>query len=86
MYLYVYYLQGEKKKKKRVANGNARPWNREAAEKALQVEMEYQNAGANAVVVRFPDPDLSKEIVQGFHSSIENVHFQSPCGPRYIHP
>ena len=80
------FVQGEEpppKKKKRTSNGTSRPWNREAAEKALAVEAECQkNAGSNAIVVRFPDPELSKEIVQKFHSTIENVHFQAPCGAR----
>ncbi|KAF6205327.1 hypothetical protein GE061_019497 [Apolygus lucorum] len=72
------------KKKKRSANGTARPWDRDAAEIALKTEMEFKkNAGAHALVVRFPDPELSKDIIQKYNSAIENVHFQGPCSPRY---
>ncbi|KAL1131772.1 hypothetical protein AAG570_011385 [Ranatra chinensis] len=72
------------KKKKRTTNGTSRPWDREAAERALAMEAECQkNAGSNAIVIRFPDPELSKETVQKLHPTIENVHFQAPCGARY---
>uniref|UniRef100_A0A146M5M8 Protein painting of fourth n=1 Tax=Lygus hesperus TaxID=30085 RepID=A0A146M5M8_LYGHE len=72
------------KKKKRTTNGTSRPWDREAAELALKTEMEFKkNAGAHALVVRFPDPELSKDIIQQYNSAIENVHFQGPCSPRY---
>lgn len=73
-----------RKKKKRAANGTTRPWDKDAAERAHALELECQrSANAKSIVIRFPDPELSKEIVQGFHNSIDNVHFQGPCGGRY---
>lgn len=61
-----------------------RPWNREHAERALNVEMEYnRNIKAQSLIIKFPDPDLNKDIVRNFHPGIQNIHFQSPSGPRY---
>lgn len=72
------------KKKKRASNSTSRPWDKDAAEKAHALEMECQrSANAKSIVIRFPDPELSKEIVQGFNKQIDNVHFQGPCGVRY---
>lgn len=76
------------KKKKKDKSGkapvyNSRPWNREDAEKALALENECQrNSTEQSLVIRFPDPELSKEIVRKFHPSIESVHFQAPSGAR----
>ncbi|KAJ8669055.1 hypothetical protein QAD02_000314 [Eretmocerus hayati] len=62
----------------------SRPWNREDAERALRIESEYNKAvRAQSLIIKFPDPDLSKDIVKQFHSGIQNIHFQSPSGPRY---
>ncbi|XP_071455667.1 zinc finger homeobox protein 4-like isoform X2 [Hetaerina americana] len=62
----------------------SRPWNKEAAEKALSVENEYlKGLRSQSLIIRFPDPELSKEIVKKFHPGIENVHFQVPSGPRF---
>jgi CRISPR/Cas system CMR subunit Cmr6 (Cas7 group RAMP superfamily) len=61
----------------------SRPWDRDAAEKALAIEMEYLKALRNQnLIIRFPDPDLNKDIVKAFHPDIVNVHFQVPSGPR----
>ena len=62
----------------------SRPWNREDAEKALTVENEYtRSVKAKSLIIKFPDPDLNKDIVRKFHPGIQNIHFQSPSGPRF---
>ncbi|XP_012273009.1 RNA polymerase II-associated factor 1 homolog isoform X2 [Orussus abietinus] len=62
----------------------SRPWNREDAERALQIENEYnKTVKAQSLIIKFPDPDLNKDIVREFHPGIQNIHFQSPSGPRY---
>ncbi|XP_012229712.1 histone-lysine N-methyltransferase SETD1B-like isoform X2 [Linepithema humile] len=61
----------------------SRPWNREDAEKALKTENEYRTIEAQSLIIKFPDPDLNKDIVRSFHPGIQNVRFQSPSGPRY---
>ncbi|BES93439.1 RRM [Nesidiocoris tenuis] len=72
------------KKKKRTANGTCRPWTKEAAELALKAENEHKKKfGFTALVVRFPDPEISREMIQNYHSAIDNVHFQGPCSSRY---
>ncbi|XP_053673317.1 uncharacterized protein LOC128723586 [Anopheles nili] len=60
-------------------------WRFEDARKAILVEMEAvgQLRKPHVLLLRFPDPDLSKEIVQGFSASIENVIFHRPATPRY---
>ncbi|XP_003695726.1 reticulocyte-binding protein 2 isoform X1 [Apis florea] len=62
----------------------SRPWNREDAERALKIENEYNKTiKAQSLIIKFPDPDLNKDIVREFHPGIQNIHFQSPSGPRY---
>ncbi|XP_034251013.1 RNA polymerase-associated protein LEO1 [Thrips palmi] len=62
----------------------SRPWNRDDAEKALKVELETTlNLKNESLIIRFPDPELSRDIVKTYHPSIQNVHFQVPSGPRY---
>jgi len=61
----------------------SRPWNREDAERALKTENEYRTIEAQSLIIKFPDPDLNKDIVRSFHPGIQNIHFQSPSGPRY---
>lgn len=62
----------------------SRPWNREDAERALKIENEYnKTVKAQSLIIKFPDPDLNKDIVREFHPDIQNIHFQSPSGPRY---
>ncbi|XP_076384740.1 RNA binding domain-containing protein painting of fourth isoform X1 [Megalopta genalis] len=62
----------------------SRPWNREDAERALTIENEYnKQVRAQSLIIKFPDPDLNKDIVREFHPGIRNIHFQSPSGPRY---
>lgn len=63
----------------------SRPWNRDDAEKALKVEVETTlNLKNESLIIRFPDPELSRDIVKTYHPGIQNVHFQVPSGPRYL--
>ena len=65
-------------------NYPSRPWNREDAEKALMIENEYNKPlKAQSLIIKFPDPEINKEIVRDFHSGIQSIHFQSPSGSRY---
>ncbi|XP_011707451.1 PREDICTED: uncharacterized protein LOC105462510 isoform X2 [Wasmannia auropunctata] len=64
----------------------SKPWNREDAERALMTENEYNmknKVNAQSLIIKFPDPDLNKDIVRLFHPGIRNIHFQNPSGPRY---
>ncbi|XP_050092802.1 uncharacterized protein LOC126575859 [Anopheles aquasalis] len=60
-------------------------WRFEDARKAILVEMDAykQIRKPLSLLLRFPDPELSKEIVQGFSAFIENVAFHRPATPRY---
>lgn len=59
-------------------------WNRSDATKALLVEAKAIELlkSPNVLVLRFPDPELNKEIVQGYSTYIENVVFHRPSTPR----
>ncbi|XP_034942457.1 uncharacterized protein Pof [Chelonus insularis] len=73
-----------KQRKPMSQNYPSRPWNLEDAQSALKVENEYnKTVRAQSLIIKFPDPDLNKDIVREFHSGIQNIHFQSPSGPRY---
>ncbi|KAL0266256.1 UNVERIFIED_CONTAM: hypothetical protein PYX00_008851 [Menopon gallinae] len=61
----------------------SKPWNRQDAEKALRVELEAYKNQVKTLIIRFPDPDLSWDIIRSYHKSIEKVHFLVPSGPRY---
>lgn len=76
-------LKKTKQRKPMSQNYPSRPWNREDAESALQIENEYNTIRAPSLIIKFPDPDLNKDIVREFHPGIKNIHFQSPSGPRY---
>ncbi|XP_062544365.1 uncharacterized protein LOC134211489 [Armigeres subalbatus] len=60
-------------------------WNRSDAARALLVEAKAIELlkSPNVLVLRFPDPELNKEIVQGYSACIENVVFHRPSTPRY---
>ncbi|PSN38107.1 hypothetical protein C0J52_00843 [Blattella germanica] len=61
-----------------------RPWNKEDAERALSEEAVHMKGLRNkSLIIRFPDPEVSKDMVKGFHPAIDKVHFQVPSGPRY---
>lgn len=58
-------------------------WIREDAIKALELEHEFNKLQKlPMLILKFPDPDVNKEIVKGYSSSIENVHFQQPSTAR----
>lgn len=62
-----------------------KPWNREDAVKAIAAEMELRTPKNNQqIMIRFPDHEITRQIVQGFHSDIKSVHFHTPCNPRYV--
>ncbi|XP_050540997.1 uncharacterized protein LOC126905393 isoform X2 [Daktulosphaira vitifoliae] len=63
-----------------------KPWNREDAEKAIAAEMELRTPKNNQqIMIRFPDHEITRQIVQNFHSDIKSVHFHTPCNPRYCY-
>lgn len=35
------------------------------------------------IMIRFPDHEITRQIVQSFHADIKSVHFHTPCNPRY---
>ncbi|XP_015174223.1 PREDICTED: DNA-directed RNA polymerase II subunit RPB1-like isoform X2 [Polistes dominula] len=77
-------VKNNKQRKSMSLSYPSRPWNREDAERALKIETEYnKTVKARSLIIKFPDPDLNKDIVREFHPGIQNIHFQSPSGPRY---
>ncbi|VVC43556.1 Hypothetical protein CINCED_3A010011 [Cinara cedri] len=63
-----------------------KPWNREDAVKAIAAEMELRTPKNNQqIMIRFPDHEITRQIVQNFHSDIKSVHFHTPCNPRYCY-
>lgn len=62
-----------------------KPWNREDAVKAIAAEMELRTPKNNQqIMIRFPDHEITRQIVQNFHTDIKSVHFHTPCNPRYV--
>lgn len=74
-------------KKKRKPMSKSYPsikWDEKDAEKAIQAEKDFvKNLKKQSLIIRFPDPELSKETVQKFHPQIESVHFPQSSTPRY---
>lgn len=74
------------KKKKKSSSQIAcaeRHWTTEEAEMALKLQNEYMNkATERSILITFPDCELSKEIVEHFHPTIDSVYFQKPFAPR----
>ncbi|XP_025424986.1 uncharacterized protein LOC112693929 isoform X1 [Sipha flava] len=63
-----------------------KPWNREDAVKAIAAEMELRTPKNNQqIMIRFPDHEITRQIVQNFHTDIKSVHFHTPCNPRYCY-
>lgn len=61
-------------------------WDLKQAEEALNIEKEYNKRyKIHSVIIKFPDPELNKEMVTKFHQAIEKVHFQQPSTPRICH-
>lgn len=75
------------KKKKKPLSQNIparRDWLLDDAEKALNIEKEYNKRYKNqSLIIKFPDLELNKEIVSRYHPAIENVHFQQPSTARF---
>ncbi|XP_059609141.1 uncharacterized protein LOC132256665 [Phlebotomus argentipes] len=73
-----------KRKRKTASRHVGKEWNREDAERVLAVENEYSPSDASrTLVIKFPDPKITRDMVQGFSSAIELVHFQQPVTPRH---
>lgn len=36
------------------------------------------------IMIRFPDHEITRQIVQNFHTDIKSVHFHTPCNPRSV--
>lgn len=66
------------------AQNSSKEWNAEHAAQALQLERSVVAHKNPMLILKFPDPELNKDIIKGFSSSIENVHFQQPSTPRYF--
>ncbi|KAK4879506.1 hypothetical protein RN001_007652 [Aquatica leii] len=81
----VDHSKSTKKKKKPLSQNvpTKKDWSIEEAECALATEKAYNKKSKNALIIKFPDHELNKEIVSQFHPAIENVHFQQPCTPRF---
>uniref|UniRef100_A0A8D8E3A5 Protein painting of fourth n=1 Tax=Culex pipiens TaxID=7175 RepID=A0A8D8E3A5_CULPI len=60
-------------------------WTRSDAARALQAEAQAVELlkSPHVLVLRFPDPELNKDIIQGYSPSIETVIFHRPSTPRY---
>lgn len=64
----------------------AKEFNLEDAQKAIDLEREYKRKhDRENLLLKFPDPDLDQRIVKSFSSAIENVHFQQPAQPRFCY-
>lgn len=76
---------GKKKKKPLSQNvPGKRDWTMDEADKAITVEKQFNKCFKNqSLIIKFPDPDLNKDIVSSFHSLIDNVHFQQPSTARF---
>ncbi|XP_017777329.1 PREDICTED: uncharacterized protein LOC108563225 isoform X2 [Nicrophorus vespilloides] len=75
-----------KKKKKPLSQNmpSKKDWSLKEAEMALNCEKEYNKRHKNqSLIIKFPDPELNKDIVSKFHGAIENVHFQQPSTARF---
>lgn len=54
------------------------------AKRALELEKEYNKRNRSAsLIIKFPDIELSRDLVAKFHPSIDTVHFQQPSTPRF---
>lgn len=61
----------------------SKEWNPEDALKALALEKELSLVQHSPMLIlKFPDPELNKDIIKTFSPHIQNVHFQQPSTPR----
>lgn len=73
------------KRKPMSAHYTSKEWSPEDAIKALALEKEVSVAQKTPMLIlKFPDPELNKDIIKAFSPLIENVHFQQPSTPRYV--
>ncbi|XP_055378348.1 uncharacterized protein LOC129610053 [Condylostylus longicornis] len=62
----------------------SKEWDRDDAEKALALENEFNKMQRTPMLIlKFPDPDLNKQVVKKYSTAIDTVHFQQPSTPRY---
>lgn len=71
------------KRKPMSAQNNCKEWNAEDAAQALQMEQSVAAHKLPMLILKFPDPELSKDIIMGYSPFIEHVHFQQPSTPRF---
>lgn len=77
---------GPKKKKKSMSHNVAtkKEWTLQEAEMALKVEKEFNERSRNhSLLIRFPDSELNRHIVEKLHPEIESVFFQNSYAPRF---
>lgn len=75
----------KKQKRKPMSSrmNHKKEWNRDDALRALALEREFNKMQKlPMLILKFPDPDVNKEIVRGYSNTIENVHFQQPSTAR----
>lgn len=76
--------KSSKKKKKPLSQNNPtkKEWTLQEAEMALKVEKELNKRFNQSLLIKFPDLELSREIVAKFHPAIEDVKFHQPHAAR----
>lgn len=73
------------KRKPMSSHYTTKEWNPLDAIKALELEREITLMQHKPMlIVKFPDPELNKEIIKSFSTHIQNVHFQQPSTARYF--
>ena len=73
------------KRKKRTINERYdfdEKWVLADAIKALEVEQKYSIDKLKTLVIKFPDPVISRSSIHDFSDAIVNVHVNSPLSPR----
>lgn len=74
----------KKKKKVHQAIPTKKEWTLQEAEMVLKVEKEYNERSRNhSLLIRFPDKELNRHIVEKLHPEIESVFFQNSYAPRF---
>ncbi|GLH16561.1 Protein of unknown function, partial [Gryllus bimaculatus] len=79
------YTKTKEKCRPKSKNISSRPWNKENASKALTVEIAHTKVLKNEIlIIRFPDPELTKEMVKNFYPGIETYTSKFLVLPGYI--
>ncbi|VVC40987.1 RNA recognition motif domain [Cinara cedri] len=82
----VIEFKTQKRKLKSQQSAQKPLWNYEDAVKAIAAEIELRTPKKNKqIMIRFPDHEITKQIVQNFHSDIKSVHFHTSYNPRYCY-